>query len=105
MPQSRDRAIGHCERTVHAAFDLPEHVSPAGAGYVRSRFWICPGTRVKTGRKCDFEQLMPGRVKIDLVEPVTVTIEGAQLRGKLVGVEPELHGFGLAKPCAELSQI
>src|SRR5262245_49828830 len=81
VPQGRNRAIGHCERAVYATLDLPEHVSPGGARHVRSGFWIRPGTRVKAGRESNFEQLMPGRVKIDFVEPVTITVESAKLRG------------------------
>ena len=105
VPQCRHRAIGHRERAINAAFDLPEHVSPGGAGHVRARFWICPRTRMKTSLEGDFEQLMPGRVKLDFVEPVTVTVECTKLRRELVGIETELHGLGLAEPSAQFGQI
>ena len=60
---------------------------------------------MKTSLECDFEQLMPGRVKLDFVEPVAVTVECTKLRGKLVGIETELHGLGFAEPGTQFGQI
>ena len=60
---------------------------------------------MKTGLKSNFEQLVPGRVKIDFVEPVTVAVERMKLRGKLVGIETELDGLGFAEPDAQFGQI
>ncbi len=43
------------------------------------------------------QQLMPRRVEFNFVDAMTETIKRAQLRGKSVGVKPELDGLWLAK--------
>ena len=60
---------------------------------------------MKTGIESNLEQLMPGRVKVDFVEPMAVAIKRTKLRRKLVGVEAKLDGFGLAKLGAQFGQL
>jgi hypothetical protein len=60
---------------------------------------------VKTGIESNLEQLMPRRVKVDFVDPVTVTVKRTKLRRKSVGVEAKLNGLGLAKPGAQFGQL
>ena len=40
---------------------------------------------------------MPGRVKFDFIEPVTIAIERPQLRREFVGIEAKLDGLRLAE--------
>ncbi len=60
---------------------------------------------MKTGLQGDFEQSMPGRVKLDFVEPMAVAVKRTKLRGKPVGIEAKLHGLGLAEPGAQFGQF
>jgi hypothetical protein len=60
---------------------------------------------MKAGFECNSEQLMPGRMKFDLIETVTETIKRPQLRGKFVGIEPKLNRFGFAQRRTQRSQL
>ena len=60
---------------------------------------------MKTRLKSDFEQSVPGRVKLDFVEPMAVAVKRTKLRGKPVGIKAKLHGLGFAEPGAQFGQI
>ncbi len=59
---------------------------------------------MQTGAQRDGHERVPGRIEVDFVEPMAVTVEGAQGRRVFVGVETELHGFRLAERGAECAQ-
>ena len=104
LPQGRHRAIGHGERATDPAFDLHEQVEPGRARHVRTRFRLRPRARMQAGAQRDRQQFMPGRMEFDLIDAVTVAVEGTQGRRILVGVEAELDGLRLAQRRAERLQ-
>src|SRR5215471_3210843 len=60
---------------------------------------------MQPGFESDAEQLVPCRVKFDLVKAMAIAVESAQLRRELVGIEPELNGFRPAEPCTQGVQL
>src|SRR5215471_7276424 len=60
---------------------------------------------MQAGGESDREQFVPGRMKFDLVQTMTITIERAQLRRESVGIEAEPDGFRLAERRAQVGQL
>ena len=56
---------------------------------------------MQAGAQRDRQQLVPGRMEVDLVEAMAVAVERTQDRRILVGVEAELDRFRLAERGAE----
>ncbi len=60
---------------------------------------------MQAGLERDAQQRMPGRMELNLVEPVAVAVERAKLRRRFVGVEAKLHGLRLTQRGAERREL
>src|SRR4029079_6588857 len=74
---------GHCrvrhgDRTSMAALDLGPDVESRRASRVGAGPWLAPGERVEAVTDSDLHQLVPGRMELDLVDPLTEAIVRAQ---------------------------
>ena len=105
MAQRRHRAIGHRDRAVHAAFDLRQHEGAGGARDMRARARLRPGAGMQSGADRKREQRVPGRIKFDLVDAITVTVIPAQYRRVVVGGEAKPDGFRGAERRAERVEL
>ena len=78
-----------------SALDLRPDVEGGGAGRMGARPRIAPGQRMEAVTDRDLHQLVPGRMKIDLVDAVAEPVVSAQPRGVGVGLEtPSDRLFG-----------
>ena len=104
IAQRRGGGEGHGERAADAAFDLVEqeggrraHDMGAGPAH-RSRAARAPA------RRRPAQQLVPGRVELDLVDAMAETVVAAQLRRVAVGLLAEPDGRCSPEPRAEPAQ-
>src|SRR5262249_7737460 len=72
-----------------------------GAGDMRTRAWRRPRARMQPGFDRKRKQSMPGRVKFDFVDAVTVAVERAQHWRVGIGGIAKPYGFRLSQPLAE----
>jgi hypothetical protein len=64
--------------------DLRGEKEERRAGDVRARPWLAPGERVEAVLDARPHERMPGRVELDLVDPVAEAVVGPQPRRMLV---------------------
>ena len=72
--ERRHRTIGHRQRTIDAALDLREHVGAGGARDMRARLRLGPRARMQTGVERDRHQIVPGGMKLDLVDAMAEAV-------------------------------
>src|SRR6185437_9584075 len=104
LPQRRYRTVGHGQRAQHAAFDLAEHVAAGRAQHMRARLRIGPRARMQAALQRQSHQRVPCGMKLDLIQTMTETVEGLELRWKTVGGEAERDGLRQAELTAEAGQ-
>src|SRR5258707_10768348 len=72
---------------------------------MRAGFRLGPRARMQPGFERNSQKFVPGRMKLDLVEAMTVAVERAQLRRGFIGVETELDGFGFTESGAQCGEF
>src|SRR5260221_10677369 len=73
---------------------------------MRAGFRLGPRARMQPGFERNSQKFVPGRMKLDLVEAMTVAVERAQLRRGFICGETELDGFRVTEsgaPCGEFT--
>ena len=103
VSQRRDRRVGHRQRTADTGFGLrgDEH---RRAGDMRARLRLAPRQRVQAEADPGTEQLVPGRMELDLVDAVAEAVVGAQLRRVLVRLEAPADRLRRAGEGADLDR-
>ena len=85
------RGEGHRERAADACFDLPEQHEQRRPGDVRPRLLGHPRQRLHVRLQTEAQQRVPGRVELDLVDPLAVAVVRAEHRRMLVREPPPLE--------------
>src|SRR5690348_18006005 len=81
---------------------LRPDIRSSNAGHMRAGTWLSPGTGMQPPGHGGIHQLMPGRVKHDLINTMPIAImrlEGGRIR---IGIEPPLDGLLAARQPAKL---
>src|SRR6478736_4898710 len=83
--KSGNRGISHPGRATDAVLDLIPEIAQACAREMS--VWLArrPGETMDLALERQRHQLMPGRMKLDPIIPVAITVMGQQLRFVLVG--------------------
>ena len=89
-PERRNRRERHRERTSDAGLGVAERHEEDGANDV-TVLLLAPGKAVEPVLDPETEQLVPGRVELDLVDPLAEAIARAQDRWVLVREATELE--------------
>lgn len=100
--QRRNRGMGHRHRTAVPGLRLSPHQEPGRTAQ------MAPGPAPGIGQPGGDglpQQLMPGRMEVDLVDPVPVPVMGAQLRRILIGQRTPLLCLGRPGDVAERRQF
>ena len=84
-PQCRDDRVGHRDRAADPGLGLRHAHEGGAAGDVSARLRVLPRRGVQLVLDREAEQLVPGRVELDLVDAVADPVVGLQLRRVLVG--------------------
>ena len=83
--QRRHCGVRHRDRAPVSRLDLRQHVGERRAGGMRAGLRLAPRQRVELVRDGEPHELVPGRVKLDLVDAVPVPVVRAQDGGIRVG--------------------
>ena len=103
LPQRRERRERHRKRAADAGLDLGEREEAGRACDVYTGARVAPGRSMQRVLDAEPEQLVPGGVELDLVDPVAEAVVGAQLRRVLVR-EPSPFERLAAEQLAEPAQ-
>jgi hypothetical protein len=83
--QDRNSRIGHAERAADAVFPLVPKVGHHGARNLSALARLRPAERMKFVAHGERHKLVPGRMKLDLIDPAAPAIMRAQFRRMAVG--------------------
>src|SRR5260221_6343232 len=72
---------------------------------MRAGFRLGPRARMQPGFERNSQKFVPGRMKRDLVEAMTVAVERAQLRRGFIGVGTEVGGFPVTAGGAQCGEV
>ena len=105
VPQRGHRRVRHRHRAAVPGLGLAPHVELRRAGHVRARLAGRPRGRVQAVRDRHRHQGVPGRMVVDLVDPVAVPVVRPEPGDVLVGEPGLLLGLLGASQGAELVQL
>jgi hypothetical protein len=105
VAQRRHHRVGHRNRTGMPRLDLRPDEQPGRPGHVCSGPVVGPRRSGQAFPDGDPHQLVPGRVELDLVDPVPEPVVGAQPRLVPVGVGGPLLRLGGAGELPEPVQV
>ena len=104
MAQRRDGRVGHRDRAAMPRLGLRPYEEPGGPGDVHAGGGIGPRRGVQPVADRGAQQDVPGRVELDLVDPVAPRVMGPEHRRVLVGQPGVLLGLPGAGQFTELVQ-
>ncbi len=96
VAQGRHAGVGHRDRAAVAGLGLGPDEELGRPGHVRAGPLVGPGRGVQAVPDRGGHQLVPGRMEVDLVDPVAARVVGAQHRLVHVGQPGLLLGAGRA---------
>jgi hypothetical protein len=102
--QRRHCGERHRQRATDSRLDLAEQREEGGACYVRAGSRVDPRQRLEAGVEAEPQQRVPGRVELDLVDPLAVAVVRLQARRVLVR-EPAPFERLAAERCAERGDL
>jgi hypothetical protein len=101
VAQDRHRGQGHGERAADTAFGLHQHEHQGAARDMGAGPGFVPGQGVQFVRHAEGHELVPGRVELDLVDPVAEAVVALEHGQVSVGQVAQLHDPGAAGLGAE----
>ncbi len=100
-----NHGVGHRDRAAHPGLDLRQEDELRRPGHVGARPRVAPRRRVQPLRDPQPQQLVPGRVELDLVDPVAEAVVSAQLRRVLVRLRAAADHVRAAADRAQLAGL
>ena len=103
--QRRDRGVGHEDRAHDPVLALVPKIGERGAGDLRARALLGPAERMRLLSDGEAHELVPGRVELDLVDPVAEPVMRLEFRRMPVRLPGEELDMRAADRCAGLGKL